>query len=100
MTWQGNSPPNPPYQIVETDEFIEQVGDLLGSLQNWDEIKSTFDLDLARDPLFSKDPTVLNQIPGTDLYGITIRCFPPLTLFYTVNEKLQKLTLIEIHPFQ
>ena len=97
MAWQED-PRNSLYEIEETPEFLAQAERLIGSVRQWDEIKQTIDLDLARDPLFTKDPTLLNRIPGTDLYGITICCFPPLTLFYTVNEQLRKLTLVEIHP--
>ena len=100
MDSPGNSHSFRCYSIVETEEFSAQAEELIGSTKQWDEIKSTFDFDLARDPLFSKDPSVLNQIPGTVLYGMTIRCFPPLTLFYTVNVELQRLTFIEIHPYE
>ena len=100
MDWQENPHNIEFYEVVETNEFLDQVEELIGSVQQWDEIKTTFDLDLARDPLFKKDPSVLNEIPGTDLYGMTIRCAPPLTLFYTVNEHLKRLTLIEIHPYR
>jgi hypothetical protein len=87
------------YDIEETERFLEQVQGLIGSVKEWDDIKATIDCDLARDPLFTKDPRLLNRIPGTDLYGLTIKCYPPLTLFYTVNERLKKLTLVEIHRF-
>jgi hypothetical protein len=97
MVWRDD-PLNSLYEIEETPEFLEQAKDLIGSVKQWDEIKETIDLELARDPLFKKDPALLNRIPGTDLHGITICCFPPLTLFYTVNDRLRKLTLIEIHP--
>lgn len=98
MDWPRNPHSSEYYEVVETNEFLRQVEELIGSVQQWDEIKEAFDLDLAKDPLFKKDPNVLNAIPDTDLYGIMIRCSPPLTLFYTVNEHLKRLTLIEIHP--
>jgi hypothetical protein len=88
------------YEIAETDVFLKQVSILIGSIKRWDEIKETIDLELASDPLFTRDPALLNRVPGTTLYGITIRCFPPLTLFYSVDEGSRKLTLVEIHGLQ
>ena len=45
LTW-----PNPPFDVVETDRFTAQAVALAGSIERWDEIKETIDLDLARNP--------------------------------------------------
>lgn len=86
-----DSPNNIPYIVKETDCFLQQIEVLL-SIKNWDEIKMSFDLDLARKPRAG------NRILSMQLYAITIPAEPALTVYYAINDEEQALILMEVHP--
>lgn len=82
-----------PYTVKETDYFVKQVVLLTGEIEAWDEIKETIDLDLARNPRAGQ------EIPETELYAVTILSEPSLTVYYTVDDENEILTLVEVHLF-
>jgi hypothetical protein len=83
----------PLYRIVETAEFQERAAAFTGSIERWDDIKATIDLDLARDPHIGK------PIPGTRLYAQRIETYPPLTVYYTIDDDARVMTLVEMRVF-
>lgn len=82
-----------PYIVKETDYFVEQVELLTGEIEAWDEIKETIDLDLARNPRAGQ------EIPETELYAVTTLSKPSLTVYYTVDDENEIVTLVEVHLF-
>ena len=82
-----------PYTVKETHYFLEQMGLLVSRIERWDEIKETIDLDLARNPRAGM------RIPDTQLYAVTVLSEPPLTVYYTIDDQAQILTLVEVHLF-
>ncbi len=84
---------NRPYTVKETHYFIEQVEFLTETIEVWDEIKETIDLDLARKPRSGR------RIPETQLYAVTVLSDPPLTVYYTIDDETETITLVEVHLF-
>jgi len=82
-----------PYTVRETHYFIEQVELLTDTIEVWDEIKETIDLDLARNPRAGR------QIPETQLYAVTVLSDPALTVYYTIDDHNKIITLVEVHLF-
>ena len=82
-----------PYIVKETDYFVEQVRLLTGEIEVWDEIKETIDLDLARNPQAGQ------RIPETHLYAVTTLSKPSLTVYYTIDDEAETITLVEVHLF-
>ena len=81
------------YTVKETHYFIEQVEFLTNKIEVWDEIKETIDLDLARNPRAGR------QIPETQLYAVTVLSDPALTVYYTIDDENEIITLVEVHLF-
>ncbi len=81
------------YRVIESEEFLERAAAFAGSFERWDEIKQTIDLDLARDPYVGQ------AVPGTLLYAVQIEIWPPLTLYYTINDETREMTLIDMRMF-
>lgn len=40
-----------------------------------------------------------HPVPGTTLYAIQIRIWPPLTIYYTIDDGRREMTLIEMRTF-
>jgi hypothetical protein len=76
-----------PYRVVETPQFQEDVKRCMGNFQRWDEVKETIDLDLAR------DPHIFEQIPGTKYCAVTLQTKPLRTLYFSVGDKAETVTL-------
>ena len=91
MDWQSSFDSDPPYCIVESPTFESQFTGLVNNPKLRDDLKNTFDLDLAR------NPSAFQRIPGTKLRAVTIACSPPLTVYFTVDKKNRRVTLQEIH---
>lgn len=79
------------YEFRETRDFLAHVQRILGSVQRWDEIKESIDLDLVRDPYIG------HLVPGTYVHAVAIRSNPPLTLYYHINEQTHIINPLEIH---
>ena len=75
-----HSTENRPFEIIEPEDFLSQVQSRLGDLRAWDEIKSFFELFVARDPY------LFEAIPGTDWRAVVVLTDPPSTLYFSVNE--------------
>ena len=94
MDSQSRVKRNPPYQVIESDEYAEQLGDLISDPKLRDELQQTFDLDLSR------DPSIFQVVPGTKLRAVTLACAPPLTLFFSIDARKRIIMLLEIHPYE
>ncbi|MGH2586102.1 MAG: hypothetical protein ACRDJE_14410 [Dehalococcoidia bacterium] len=87
------NPPPSRYTVTETAEFLERAAAFAGSSERWDKIKETIDQDLARDPYVGQ------PVPGTRLYAIQIDTWPPLTIYYTIDDEAREMTLVEMRMF-
>jgi hypothetical protein len=76
----------PPFEVIESDAFLEHVSFLIGDFPHWDEVSATLKLDLARSPL--EVPT----IEGTELRAVRIEQLGR-AIFYTVQEEARTITL-------
>jgi len=88
MDAQNKSEASPPYQIIEDPAFSSKFKSMVPDDRMRDELTRIFYAELPNDP--GKFPT----IPGVshiNLKAVTIACFPPLTLFFTINERIIKL---------
>jgi hypothetical protein len=93
MDLQSRTQREPPFQVVESEEYTEQFGDLVSDAKLRDELQQTFDLYLPC------DPSIFHEVPGTMLQAVTLVCAPPLTLFFHVDWNKRIITLVELHPF-
>ena len=91
MDLQSRVDGKPPYQIIESDEFKQQFELLVPHPQLRDDILLAFHSELP------VDPEKFEIVPSTNLRAATVVCNPPLTLYFTVQERV--ITLVEIHPF-
>ena len=89
ISWDSDNP----YIVKETHYFIQQVGFLTETIEAWDEIKETIDLDLARNPRAGQ------RIPKTQLYAVTVLSDPPLTVYYAIDDESKTIVLVEVHLF-
>lgn len=95
MDSQNKSEKFPPYQVIESHEFALQFAQLVNDAKLRDDLQREF-YDVL--PL---DPERFQEIPGITVQGITLRavtieCFPVLTLYFTIKDRV--ITLLEIHP--
>lgn len=90
MDLQSRTEQLPPYQIIESPEFEEQFSQLVQDPKLRDDLQRSFAWQLP------VNPENFHRIPGTKLRFANI-ADPPLTLFFTVNNR--KITLIDIQPF-
>ena len=90
MDLQSRTESNPPYLIRESEEYAEQFRHLVPSARLRDEIQRVFYAELPA------DPEKFERIPGTRLRAVTVATTPPLTLYFTVENRV--ITLLEIHP--
>ncbi len=90
MDLQSRTEQFPPYQIIESIAFTEQFSRLVSDPRLRDDLQREF-YDVL--PL---DPEQFQKVPGTTLRAVTIACFPALTLFFTIKDRV--ITLLEIHP--
>jgi hypothetical protein len=79
-----------PYGVVESAKFLRKAQKISGSCVQWDEVKRTIDLDLAR------NPHIFQEIPGHKLYGVIIPLSPPRVLYFTVDDQKQQIRLEDI----
>lgn len=79
-----------PYVVVEGPTFLKRAGRLTGSVKAWDEIKEFFDLYVARNPDIGK------LVPGTNVYAMPLETNPPLTIYYTVDNDSETVTLVDL----
>ncbi|HXN05590.1 MAG TPA: hypothetical protein VN944_00835 [Nitrospiria bacterium] len=86
-------PDKPLYTVIEGNNFSQQLPLFIESIKKWDEIKSSIDLDLARNPFLAR------KIPNTELYVLTLRTNPPLTIYFSIERDKQEITLLEIKQF-
>jgi hypothetical protein len=92
MDSQSKTQRNPPFQVIESEEYAEQLGELVADPRLRDDLQQTFDLDLSR------NPSLFQIVPGTQLRAVTLACVTPLTLFFSVDWKKRIIILLEIHP--
>lgn len=90
MDSQSRAEEYPHYQVIESPEFTEQFSRLVSDPRVRDELQNEFYNVL---PI---DPEKFQKVPGTKLRAVTIACFPALTLFFTIKDRV--ITLLEIHP--
>jgi hypothetical protein len=43
-----------------------------------------------------RDPTAFEVVPGTDLLMAYLACFPPLTVYFSIDHSTSTITLEEI----
>lgn len=89
MALQGNVR----FQIIEEAHYTEQLARLVRDAVLRDDIQRSFDYDLSRNPYECE------EVPGTRLRALTIACFPPLTIYFSVNETERIVCLIDAHRF-
>ena len=90
MDLQNKTEQFPPYQVIESAEFAEQFAKLVSDPRIRDDLQREFY------SVLPMDPETFPQVPGTKLRAVTIVCFPALTLFFIVKDRI--ITLLEIHP--
>jgi hypothetical protein len=90
MDLQHKTEEFPPYQVIESAAFAEQFSKLVGDSLLRDELQAEFY------SVLPQDPEHFQVVPGTKLHAVTIACFPALTLFFTIKDRV--ITLLEIHP--
>lgn len=83
-------PPGPIYSVRESTLFLVHISQLYPDLRRWDEIKKTFDLDVARDP--RAFPVVL----GTRLRAVGLNTVPLRTVYFWIDEDEQVVELVGI----
>lgn len=71
-----------PYEIVESASFLEQVQELMGSFERWDEIRETIDIEIA------SNPTRFPQIHGTPIRAVGLATPSPKTLYFMVDNSV------------
>lgn len=91
MDLQSKTEKYPPYQVIESAEFAEQFARLVTDPQLRDDLQREFFSVL---PI---DHTKFPKVPDTKLQAITIVCSPPMTMFFTIKERV--ITLLEVHPY-
>ena len=80
------------YELDSVPEFDDKVEQFAQSMQRWDEIALSYDLRLSRDPHTG------DRIDNTPLWAFRLRANGrPITLYYTINENTQTVTLLDIH---
>jgi len=77
----------PYWQVVETEEFLNDVSEFMEGFERWDEIKEALDIFLAR------SPTDFPRVPQTDYYAVSIPSKPPRTVYFTVDVTRHRITL-------
>ena len=84
-----------PYEIVESQAFLDLVDDLLGNVERWDEMKWAGDWLLGRDPLRG------NYLPHYDLWVLILRTDPVIAVYYRVNHYNRQVIPhdIQVFPF-
>jgi len=91
MDWQDSTEQEPPYQVVESETFTQQVQAILKDLPRWNEIKRVLALDLPR------DTSIYPLVPGTDVLFVTLAIFPPITVYFTIDHNKRQIILLELH---
>jgi hypothetical protein len=84
------NPPPHKYNVTESTEFQERSAAFAGTPQQWDEIKETIDQDLAKNPYEGF------KVPNSSLWTIQIDIWPPLTVYYTIDDEKLEMTLVEM----
>jgi hypothetical protein len=76
-----------PFEVVESERFIADVTRLIGDFKRWDEIKETFDLDIAC------NPHKCDKVPSIDLYAMGLLTSPLTTVCFTIDDKNKTIKL-------
>ena len=76
-----------PFKVVESKRFSDDVARLIGDFRRWDEIKATFDLDIAC------NPRKCDKVPSTSLYAIGLLTTPLTTVYFTVDDNRETIKL-------
>lgn len=90
MDLQHKTEEFPPYQVIESAAFAEQFSKLVGDPLLRDDLQAEFY------NVLPQDPEQFQRVPGTKLRAVTIACFPALTLYFSIKDRV--ITLLEIHP--
>lgn len=77
----------PYWQVIESEEFRNDVKEIVGNFERWEEIKQVLDTFVAR------SPTDFPKVPRTDYYAVTIPTNPPRTVYFTANESEKRIIL-------
>jgi hypothetical protein len=91
MDLQNSGDESRPYQIIESPGFAHQLANLVPNERWRDDLIKAFYSELPT------DPEKFERVPGTRLRAATVHCAPPLTLYFTIENRI--IELIEIHPF-
>ena len=78
------------YELRTTQAFDLLVRHWMGSLEQWDDIWFNFDLRLVNDPHLGQ------PVPGTSLWALPLNTYPPITVYYHINEDDRVITLHSI----
>ena len=87
------NPANSPYAVVETPEFLGLVQDVLGSVEQWDDLK------WAGDWLLEKNPTQGNYLPHHRLWVLIIDARPPVLVYYRLDAVSRQVRPVDIQIF-
>lgn len=79
----------PRFSLRESTLFLIQLSQLY-DLKQWDEIKRTFDLDVARNPY------AFPIIPSTQLRAVGLNTVPPRTVYFWIDEDEDAIDLVGI----
>lgn len=85
-----NPPQGDSYTVVETQEFLQAAVKVIGSGRAWDDVKESFDLDIARNPYIGQ------LIPNTHLYALATNTWPQWTIYYTIDDQSRTVTLLAV----
>ena len=88
-------PAGSPYEIVESQAFLDLAGDLLGNVERWDEMK------WAGDWLLEKDPLKGNYLPHYDLWVLMLGSDPIICVYYRIDHPNRQVIPhdIQVFPF-
>jgi|GEM_PF-3342574 hypothetical protein len=86
MDWQDN----PRFSIIEEAHYTAKFARLVRDPRLRDDIQRTFDEDIARNPYECE------EVFGTRLRALTIACFPPLTIVFSIDETDRVIKLLDV----
>lgn len=85
---------DPGYDIVETQEFLEEVERQVSSAERWDEMRGAMDWLLNRNPT---SPNYARRVTG-NLWYVQLNAARRFLVFYEVRETQRTVTYSLITP--
>jgi len=81
---------SPPFAIIEEPFYTERFARLVLNPILRDDIQQAFERDIIRNPYECE------EIPFTNYRAVTIACFPPLTIYFMVDDEERIIYLSDI----